>query len=56
MTGPAVADDGQRQTIGGQGETFGAVEFLVDGCDHLAACGAQPPDLVVDDDQPVAVP
>ena len=32
-----VADDGQRQTIGRQGETFDAVEFLIDRCDHLAA-------------------
>ena len=51
-----VAPDGQRETIRRQGETFDAVEFLVKRCDHLAACGAQPPDLVVDDDQPVAVP
>ncbi len=47
-----VAPDGQRQTIGRQGETFDAVELLVKRCDHLAARGAQPPDLVVDDDQP----
>ena len=51
-----VADDGQRQTIGRQSETFDAVEFLIDGCDHLAARGVAPPNLVVDDDQPVAVP
>ena len=33
-----VADDGQRQTIGRQGETASTpIEFLIDGCDHLAA-------------------
>ena len=57
----AVADDGQRQTIGRQSQTMCrvathvAAEFLIDGCDHLAAHGAQPPNLVVDDDQPGAV-
>ncbi len=57
----AVADDRQRQTIGRQSQTASgaamrlAAEFPIDGCDHLALHGAQPPNLVVDDDQPGAV-
>ena len=51
-----VADDGQRETIRRQGETFDAVEFLDRRMRSPRRCGAQPPNLVVDDDQPVAVP
>ena len=51
-----VADDGQRHTIARQSHVIHVVEFMSDGCDHLAARGAQPSYLVVDDDQSVAVP
>ena len=49
-----VCDNGERQTIGRESKTFGAWEFLICECDRLPACGAQPPNLVVDDDQSVA--
>ena len=52
----AVADHGQRQSIGRQGETFDSIEFLIDGGDQLAVHGVPPPNLVIDDDQPIAVP
>jgi hypothetical protein len=41
-----VADDGQRQTIGGQGQAREVVEFLIDGRNHLTIYGAQPANLV----------
>ena len=51
-----VTDDGQRQTIGRQSQAIASADgFRFDGCDHLAAGGVAPPNLVVDDDQPVAV-
>ena len=43
-----------RQTKPSQ--CFTPVEFLIEGGNHLAAGGVTPPNLVVDDDQPVARP
>src|ERR1700679_3577613 len=51
-----VADDGQRQTIVRQSHVRHVVEFVIDGCDHLAARSPQPSYLVVDDDQSVTLP
>ena len=43
-----VTDNGQRQTIGGEGTALDTIEFSIERCDHLAIESAAPSNLVVE--------